>query len=135
MLQADETQAISRLLRIGQRKQVQVTTLFARCTAEERILQPRGRCHAPEQAFSLAVPSRSAAWTASMTSSFGIEDNLLASKTTNDPHARGGVGLGAGAAYRILRASVCTAVRVTPGDSARARKPVRCTFATRESTI
>ena len=48
--EADETQAISRLLRIGQRKQVHVTTLFARGTVEERILQLR-KCHAPEQAF------------------------------------------------------------------------------------
>ena len=40
-VEAEETQAISRLLRMGQKKQVHVTQLFVRGSVEERILQLR----------------------------------------------------------------------------------------------
>lgn len=72
--EADETQAISRLLRIGQRKQVHVTTLFARGTVEERILQLR-RSHTPEQAFSFGGTVKSGGMDGLQDQFlFGIED-------------------------------------------------------------
>ena len=40
-VEAEETQAISRLLRMGQKKHVHVTQLFVRGSIEERILQLR----------------------------------------------------------------------------------------------